>query len=172
MCGCGFKYVAGPPNQDGTYQTVLKELIPTYNGIAVSGSLLYGFSINLKLMDLSATQVGLMWFASPGGVGDQIGNVVSDPWTPPNDEWYSYTVQGFPPEDPSPGQFLIPYVRVVDTWADIPLYMAGAQVYAQSDTGVVTAFAPDRYITLGDVDELLGEDEGEGGGFLLGNPTE
>jgi len=170
MCGLGYKSIPGPPDEDGNYTTITKDLIPTYSGIPVTEGLIYGFSINLKLRDLKPTTVGIMWFRSPGGVIDQIGEVESDPYTPPNGEWHQFTVQGMPPVDPAPGAYMIPYVRVTNTFADIPFYMAGAHVYGLTGGGEVTAYAPDRYITLGDVDEILGVDEEQGGGFLLGNP--
>jgi hypothetical protein len=173
MCGCGFKYATGAPQKDGSYEHIIKELIPVYQGIAVTEGLLYGFSVNIKMMDINATvQAGMMWFRSPGQVADQIGMVESDPFPPDDNEWYPYTVQGFPPVDPAPGAFMIPYVRIIDTFADIPFYMAGAQVYVMGETGTVSAYAPDLYLTLGDAGELLGVDEEQGGGFFIGNPQE
>ena len=172
ICGAGFKVVTGKVNPDGTYESVLKELTPTYSGISIREGVIYGFAIWLKILDVpTPVRAGIMWFRSPGGIADQIGITESDPVSAPNTEWRQYTVQGTTPTDPAPGAFMVPYIRLLDTVMDIPFYMAGATVYEPAK-GITSAvpFAPDKYLTLGDPNEKLGEDEAQGGGLLIGQP--
>jgi hypothetical protein len=173
MCGCGYQDVSGAAKsyKDETtgYETVTKEFIPMYAGIAVQPDRLYGFSIWLRVMSAQFAFAGIMWFEAPGKIVDQIGVKESDPWAPEHDDWDLFTVQQTPPEGAA---FLIPYVRLTNTFADIPFYMAGAMVYVHGDSGVVAAFAPDRYLTLSGPGEVIGADEDEGGGFVIGDPTQ
>jgi hypothetical protein len=169
ICGCGFQQVSGAALPDGSYEVVTKEYVPTYSGIAVEQDFLYGFSVWLKLLSAGPTTAGIMWFDSPGKVANQLGVIESDPWTPDRDTWELFTVQGIPPEEAT---YLVPYVRLTNTFMDIPFYVAGAMVYIHGEAGTVTAFAPDRYLTLGDPGEKLGESGVSGGGFVIGAPAE
>jgi len=168
MCGCGFRDVPGPPQPDGTYASVTQEYIPTYTGVAVEQDLLYGFSAMLKVGTASEIRVGIMWFKTPGRPIDQISVIESDPvGAESNDNWKLFTVQGEPPDTAT---YLVPYVRLLDTYEDLPFYMMGDMVYIVGPSGAVIALAPDKYMKLGDAAKLLGTDPTMGGGWLIGDP--
>lgn len=170
VCGCGQKQVPGPVTPGGSYTTIEKEFLPIYSAPAVKQGVLYGFSIWIKETHPASTNVGILWFHSGGKVVDFQSITTFSFGTPVSTNWFEYTVQALPPVGAS---YLVPYVLITGGVYDAPVYFAGSLVYGQGEeSGSVSAFAPDRYLTLGDPAELIGANRPSPPftGLLLGDP--
>lgn len=77
-------------------------------------------------------------------------------------------------------RFMIPFVEFSGRAAGAltnrspHIYLAGASTYILSQAGQAPAalVPPDRYLTMGDLNEKLGESAASGGGFVMGDPRE
>lgn len=123
-----------------------KVLTPKYNGIPVKQGNLYGFTVEYK--GQSSGSAGIYWY-------DKNERLVSfdEALTPSPGDWQALTVQNSPPVG---AIYAVPYVKQSGRTAGYSFSIMGAMFYLIGDTSTVTALSPDYYLTLGNVDELIG----------------
>lgn len=123
-----------------------KVLSPKYNGISVKEGNIYGFTVRYK--GASSGSAGIYWF-------DRYEHLISadEALTPSPGSWQGLTVQNAPPVG---AVFAVPYVKQSSRAAGNGFLLMGAMFYLVGDTSSVTALAPDYYLTLGNLDELIG----------------
>ena len=142
----------------GLGETVdLRPLTPRYHGIPVDEGMTYGFSCSFKIvLDPSVTttstaSAGIYWYDQDEHfVGTTSSGVALD------GTWQDLLAGGVAP---ATAIYAIPFVNVSGRVSGDDYLMMGAMFYATGEGGTVTAFAPDRYLTLGAAGEYLGNED-------------
>jgi phage tail-like protein len=143
---------------------VSHEFIPVYNAISVQADKVYGFSVQIYQPVPAVAQVGMLWFTKAGQPESIITPVAGDfsafPMADAN-EWTLFSVQRSVPDT---AIYMVPAIRFTtrtagtDAQYSPPIYITAAMTYILGDAGTVTVFAPDMFLTLGDPEEKLGDE--------------
>ena len=161
-----------------------REVIPLYGGIPVKPGLGYGFSFYLKTTQplaptpLLVTSV-LVWIAKSGQPTDVIGVTVGNPTgvTLANG-WEKFEMQGVAPAN---AVYLVPSIHMDNRTENAgsanfsyAVDLASILVYTYGEEGGGVAVAPDRYLTLGDPNEMIGAPRVSPPypGFVMGSPLQ
>lgn len=134
-----------------------RALTPQYHGIPVEEGMTYGFSCSFKIIlasgvtTTSTGTAGIYWYdRNELFLGSTQSGVALD------GSWQELLAGGVAPDN---AIYAIPYVNVSGRVSGDDYRMMGAMFYATGEGGTVTAFAPDRYLTLGAAGEYLGNED-------------
>lgn len=129
-------------------------LEPRFHGIPVEAETVYGFSAWFKAANTTSTvAAGIYWF----GTNDEYLGRDFVP-EPVSSVWQSIDVSAQSPVNTS---YAIPFVSVSARGHGDSFSLMGCMFYEVGAGGTVTAGAPDRYLTLGNTAEFIGEASGK-----------
>ena len=161
-----------------------REFIPLYTGIPVEEGFSYGFRVKVTCPTTLEVQCLLLWYGA-GGNDDAYLSSTEGLAEPADDTWTEegFLVQGTAPDG---AVYMVPAItfgtRAAGDNTGSPYWaignaidICGAQAYLIDSSGSVSITPPDKYLTLGDPNELLGEFNPAyptSSGFLLGDVQE
>jgi hypothetical protein len=157
-----------------------RDAIPLTGGISITAGVPYGFSVWVQAPEKNFTvQAVLIWIGPSGDVDEVIDVSLGIPKGSSGTAWKQYIGQGLAPVKTSTlpeARYLIPAIYIFDRVAHTTVQrsaaidVAAAMVYPLGDeNSVVSVTPPDRYLTLGDPSEKLGEPKAGFEGFVIGS---
>jgi hypothetical protein len=162
---CGDSYVSYDPEtglpEAGT--GVWKTVTPDRGGIPIDPDMSYGFSAWIQSrLTPTAVQLSLLFFDGHNNLisasSSPINSVTSD------NTWQEFSI-GTVVVPPAGAVYVVPYILfdTRSTSGSFPvtsptLFLAGAMVYAAATIGEAIGPPPNRYLTVGDPGEVLGDD--------------
>lgn len=158
-----------------------RDAIPVSAGISIEPGRPYGFTVRIQ-GEMACQVTPFMLWAGPGGLADDVIALSLGLVGAVDTTWKEFRAQGYAPLNPNPARYLVPGLlfssRLTGTtvnrspWLD----MAGAMVYLLSTGNTpVAVLPPDRYLTIGDAAEKIGDPTAPGApggftGFFIGSP--
>ena len=178
----------GDPTLKATDDTVplptpdYHDALPVSTGISVTASRPYGFSVWVQAPEKNFTvQAAMIWIGPSGDPQEVLDVSLGLPEGSQGTAWKQYIAQGLAPVATASrpeARYLIPAVYIFArnahtlTQRSSAIDISGAMVYVLGDEdAAVSVTPPDRYLTLGDPGEKLGQPKEGFEGFVIGSPT-
>jgi hypothetical protein len=159
-----------------------RDAIPLSAGISITAGRPYGFSVWVQAPETNFTVQPCMIWVGPSGDPKEVFDMsLGLPVGSQGTAWKQYLAQGAAPvatDTRDEARYLIPAIYVFGRLAhtltnrSAAIDICGAMVYVLGDEDAeVSVTPPDRYLTLGDPGEKLGQPQPDFEGFVIGSPT-
>jgi phage tail-like protein len=149
------------------------EFIPLYAGIPCHPGDAFGLSAWVKMAKPSPITPYLIPFTADGQPSNSPGPLAGLPTAPPNTNWFEVRSQGIVPANCFyivPGLYFSGRINGGVGGRSPRIDVAEVMVYSLASNAPVALVPPDRYLTMGDPAEKLGQTKSGYDGFYIGEP--
>lgn len=166
---CGAGWINDLPGDETRW------IAPVTSGVAVEPGYQYGFAIRVNPQVNVTITTAILWFRGGGRSVDYILKQETPPQLTTAGTWVERSIQSIAPTEATymvPALFFTNRAASANTTWSTFIDLAGSVVWLVDQVSAVREFIPpDKYLTLGDPDELLGiaiEGQQATTGYLLG----